>query len=118
MINQMSFPTVVASSMIGLFRVLAFGVGMFAFLSPAVLHAQFKFSPEDSARMAKKAIFEADSIKKAEEAQKLAPPQKPAADSLSVRKPPASTAKTVSRQTAPYAKKNMSRVKDSTATRR
>jgi hypothetical protein len=106
--------------MIRLSRALLFGLGAVAALFPAVLRAQFKFSPEDSAKMAKRAIYEADSIKKAEAAQKLSPAGKPASDSASVKKPspPASSAKTIGRQTAPYAKKNMPRVKDSTATKR
>ena len=107
--------------MIRFLRILVLGSAVAALLSPAFLRAQFKFSPEDSAKMAKKAIIEADSIKKAEEAKKNAPTPKANADSVAVPKPPpppASTAKTVTRQTAPYAKKNMPRVKDSTATRR
>jgi hypothetical protein len=98
---------------------------------PPSLQAQFRFTPEDSARLAKQALREADSLKKAEAAKKLAPARTAAdsaaarttADSAAARKPappssPASTAKTVERQTAPHAKKNMPRVKDSTATKR
>lgn len=107
--------------MVRFLRALVLGSVVAAFLSPAFLRAQFKFSPEDSTKLAKRAIIEADSIKKAEEAKKNTPAHKAGADSVAVPKPPAppaSTAKTVTRQTAPHAKKNMPRVKDSTATRR
>ncbi len=101
---------------------LILGIALLCTTHVTTVHAQFKLSPADSARLAKEAIIHEDSVKRAAEQAKKGPAAK---DSLGVKNPggkadstaasrtaPPSNARTIERQTAPQAGKNLPRVKD------